>query len=220
MSRGKSSILLFTVVCAAITVILGYWLGWIDAAKLQSTLGHAGVWAPVLYILFYILATSFLLPSTPLNLSGGVLFGFWFGMIWTAVGAVLAAIISFAFTRTVGHELVADKLAGRLQNMDAEIRRGGKFYMFAIRLLPLIPNGLINYGAGLTSITFRDYVIGTIPGTILGILPPVLIGSSGFKAVRTGELLPLLGASALMGIFILGATWYRRNRETVNITEG
>jgi hypothetical protein len=63
-------------------------------------------------------------------------------------------------------------------------------------------------------------VIGTIPGTILGILPPVLIGSSGFKAVRTGELLPLLGASALMGIFILGATWYRRNRETVNITEG
>jgi uncharacterized membrane protein YdjX (TVP38/TMEM64 family) len=86
--------------------------------------------------------------------------------------------------------------------------------------LPLIPNGLINYGAGLTSITFRDYLFGTVPGTILGILPPVLIGSSGFKDVKTHEICPLIAASALMGIFILGATWYRRNRDTVDMTEG
>jgi len=220
MSRAKRGILLMTIVCAGITAAMGYFLGWIDPVKLQAVLGHAGIWAPILYIFLYVLATSFLLPSTPLNLSGGVLFGFWFGMLWTAIGAILSAIVSFAFTRSVGHEIVADKLSGRLQNMDAEIRRGGKFYMFAVRLLPLIPNGLINYGAGLTSITFRDYLFGSVPGTILGILPPVLIGSSGFKAVKTHDILPLIAASALMGVFILGATWYRRNRETVDMTEG
>lgn len=220
MSRAKRGIILLTIFCAAVTALMGYFLGWVDPTRLQAVLGQAGIWAPILYIFLYILATSFLLPSTPLNLTGGVLFGFWFGMLWTAIGAILSAVVSFAFTRTVGHDLVADKLSGRLQNMNTEIRRGGKFYMFAVRLLPLIPNGLINYGAGLTSITFRDYLLGSIPGTIFGILPPVLIGSSGFKAVKTHELLPLIGASALMGFFILGATWYRRNRETADMTEG
>jgi uncharacterized membrane protein YdjX (TVP38/TMEM64 family) len=219
MSRTTRGILLLTIVCVATTAMTGYWLGWVDSAKLQTTLLHAGLWAPILYILFYVLATACLLPSTPLNLTGGVLFGLGFGMLWTGIGAILAAIVLFTFTRSVGHDLVAQRMAGRLQNMNAEIRRGGKFYMFAVRLLPLIPNGLINYGSGLTSISFRDYVIGSVPGTVLGILPPVLIGSSGIKALRTGQLLPLVGAMALKGLFVAGATWYRRNRETAAVTQ-
>jgi uncharacterized membrane protein YdjX (TVP38/TMEM64 family) len=76
--------------------------------------------------------------------------------------------------------------------MDAEMRQGGLFYMFAIRLLPIIPYGLVNFAAGLTSIRFRDYLIGTILGTVPGVLPFVMLGSSGLQAMRTGDILPLL----------------------------
>ena len=84
--------------------------------------------------------------------------------------------------------------------------------MFAIRLIPIMPYGLVNFAAGLTSVSFKDYVLGTTLGTVPSVLPFVLLGSSGLKALRTGDVLPLVGALALTGILVAGSTWYRRRR--------
>lgn len=141
----------------------------------------------------------------------GAIFGPWWGTLWTGIAAVIAAGVAFAFTRTVGRDLVARTFEGRWEAMDAEMRQGGLFYMFAIRLLPIIPYGLVNFAAGLTSIRFRDYVLGTILGTVPGILPFVLIGS-GLRDLKSGEIVPLMFALALAGMLVGGATWYRRRR--------
>jgi uncharacterized membrane protein YdjX (TVP38/TMEM64 family) len=92
------------------------------------------------------------------------------------------------------------------------VRRGGLFYMFAIRLIPIMPYGLVNFAAGLTSISFKDYVLGTTLGTVPSVLPFVLLGSSGLKAIKTGDFLPLLLALCLTGILVGGSTWYRQRR--------
>ncbi|MFB2978674.1 TVP38/TMEM64 family protein [Microseira sp. BLCC-F43] len=212
MLNFKSGVFLLTVVCIIATGVGVYLLGGIDQAQLQTWLKQAGVWAPVTYIFLYTVGTILILPSTPLNLSGGAIFGAWLGTLWTTIAAVIAAVVAFAFTRTVGRDLVAKKFAGRWEAMDAEMRQGGLFYMFAIRLLPIIPYGLVNFAAGLTSIRFRDYFLGTLLGTVPGVLPFVLLGSSGLQALRTGDVLPLMGALGLTGILVGGATWYRRRR--------
>jgi uncharacterized membrane protein YdjX (TVP38/TMEM64 family) len=220
MSKLKSSIVLLMVIFITLPALMAYLLGWIDPARLQGLLLSAGAWAPLLYVALYVVATSLLLPSTPLNISGGILFGLWLGMLWTGIAAVVAAAMTFAFARTLGQAVIRQKMVGRWQAMDAEVRRGAKLYMFAVRLLPIIPNGLVNYSAGVTtSISFRDYMIGTVPGTILGILPPVLIGSSGMKAMRTGDVLPLVVAMGLTGLLIAGATWYRHRRGIADFSE-
>ncbi len=210
--KFKSGIFLLTVVCIIATGVGVYLLGGIEQAQLQTWLKQAGVWAPLTYIVLYTVGTILILPSTPLNLSGGAIFGAWLGTLWTTIAAVIAAVVAFAFTRTVGRDLVAKKFAGRWEAMDAEMRQGGLFYMFAIRLLPIIPYGLVNFAAGLTSIRFRDYFVGTLLGTVPGVLPFVLLGSSGLQALRTGDVLPLMGALGLTGILVGGATWYRRRR--------
>lgn len=212
MFKLKSGIFLLTIVCIVATGLAVYLLGGIDQAQLQQWLKQGGIWTPVIYIALYTLATVLVLPSTVLNLTGGAIFGPWLGTLWASIAAVIAAIVAFAFTRTVGRDLVAEKLATRWQSMDAEVRQGGLFYMFAIRLLPIIPYGLVNFAAGLTSIRFQDYLLGTILGTVPGILPFVLIGSSGLRAMKTGDVLPLLGALGLTGMLVAGATWYRRRR--------
>ena len=212
MLNFKSGVFLLTVVCIIATGMGVYLLGGIDQAQLQTWLKQAGVWAPVTYIFLYTIGTILILPSTPLNLSGGAIFGAWLGTLWTTIAAVIAAVVAFAFTRTVGRDVVARKFAGRWEAMDAEMRQGGLFYMFAIRLLPIIPYGLVNFAAGLTSIRFRDYFLGTLLGTVPGVLPFVLLGSSGLQALRTGDVLPLMGALGLTGILVGGATWYRRRR--------
>lgn len=135
--------------------------------------------------------------------------GAFYGPAW---GAVVAAAIAFFFSRTVGRPTMEKRLAGRWQTMDAEIHRGGLFYMFAIRLIPVMPYGIVNFAAGLTSIRFRDFLMGTILGTVPSVLPFVLVGSSGFKALSTGNSWPLLGALGLTGVLILISTAFKKNR--------
>jgi uncharacterized membrane protein YdjX (TVP38/TMEM64 family) len=210
--KVKTGAILIFIICLLLTAIALVFVGGIDPVKLQHWLSQAGIWAPIVYIIVYIVATLLLIPSTALNLTGGALFGPWLGAFWTSLAAILAAIVAFVFTRSVGRETVAKRLAGRWHAMDAEVKQGGLFYMFAIRLLPLMPYGIVNFAAGLTSVTFKDYVLGTTLGTLPGVLPFVLLGSSGLNAIKTGDVLPLLTALGMTGILVGGSTWYRRNR--------
>ncbi|MDY7022631.1 MAG: TVP38/TMEM64 family protein [Cyanobacteriota bacterium] len=213
MLKFKKGIIILTLICVFATAIAVYLIGGLDPEQIQIWLKKAGIWAPIIYIVVYTLATILILPSTALNLTGGAIFGPWLGTLWTSIAAIIAAIIAFTFTRTIGRNWVANKLSGRWQAMDAEMQQGGLFYMFAIRLLPIIPYGLVNFSAGLTSVSFKDYVIGTTLGTVPGVLPFVMLGSSGLKALRTGDVLPLIGALSLTGLLVGGATWYRRRRQ-------
>ncbi len=212
MSKLKSSVLILTIICILATGLGMFILGGIDREQLQMWLENMGIWAPIIYILLYTIGTLLILPSTPLNLTGGAIFGIWWGTLWTTAAALIAAIVAFAFTRTVGREIIAKKFAGRWEAIDAEIRLGGLFYMFAIRLLPIIPYGLVNFAAGLTSIKFKDYFIGTLMGTLPGVLPFVMMGS-GINELSQGNILPLMCAFALTGMLVGGATWYRRRRQ-------
>ena len=208
----KRLALIVALVCIAATGVAMFFLGGIDPDWLQATLDRAGIWGPIIYIVIYTVATVLVLPSTVLNLAGGALFGPWLGSLWTTIGALIAALIAFGFTRTVGRGLVEKRLAGYWQTIDAEIRNGGVFYMFSIRLLPVIPYGLVNFAAGLTSISWKDYIVGTALGTLPGMLPFVLLGSSGLTLSQTGDLVPMAIALTLIGMLVGGATWYRRRR--------
>jgi uncharacterized membrane protein YdjX (TVP38/TMEM64 family) len=208
--KSKTTILAIALFCIIATVAGIYLLGGINQQELQLWLQKMGVWAPIIYIFIYSIATILILPSTPLNLSGGAIFGSIWGTIWTSIAAVLAAVLSFWFSRTIGRKLVEQKLAGKWQSLDREMEQGGFFYMFAIRLLPLIPYGMVNFAAGLTSIKFRDYLFGTLLGTVPGILPFVMMGAGLTALKQKGDVLPILVALALIGMLVGTATWYRR----------
>jgi uncharacterized membrane protein YdjX (TVP38/TMEM64 family) len=207
--KSKNTILAIGLFCIFATVLGIVLLGGVDRQQLQLWLQKMGGWAPVLYIFIYSIATICILPSTPLNLTGGAIFGVVWGTVWTSIAAILAAMLAFGFSRTIGRNLVSQKLAGKWEQIDREMDRGGLFYMFAIRLLPLIPYGLVNFAAGLTSIKFRDYFLGTLLGTVPGILPFVMMGA-GLTALKQGDVWPLLLALALTGTLVGTATWYRR----------
>lgn len=209
LSKQQQVWLLFAVLCVLLTWLGLHLLGSHKPEQLQALIRQAGVWGPLCYVFLYAIGTLALLPSTPLNISGGVLFGPWLGIVWTSVGAIVAAAIAFGFSRTIGRPTMEQRLAGRWQAMDHEIRRGGLFYMFAIRLIPVMPYGIVNFAAGLTSIRFKDYLMGTTLGTVPSVLPFVLVGSSGFNAFSTGNLWPLLGALALTGMLVICSTWFK-----------
>jgi uncharacterized membrane protein YdjX (TVP38/TMEM64 family) len=60
--------------------------------------------------------------------------------------------------------------------------------MFAIRLLPIMPYGLLNFAAGLTSVSFKDYVLGTSYWYCSRHLALFMLGSSGWKVIKTADV--------------------------------
>ncbi|MEM8642845.1 MAG: TVP38/TMEM64 family protein [Cyanobacteria bacterium P01_G01_bin.54] len=209
--KAKHNLILLLIFCVIATAGGVYLLGGVEQAQIEAWLERAGIWAPLIYILLYTIGTLLILPSTPLNLSGGAIFGVVWGTLWTTVAALIAAIVAFAFTRTIGRQWIAQRLKGRWETFDAEMRQGGLFYMSAIRLLPIIPYGIVNFAAGLTSIRTRDYLIGTAIGTVPGILPFVMMGA-GLQALRQGNVIPILVALTLIGLLVGAGTWYQRQR--------
>lgn len=210
MTKRTLTALVFLFVVA--TAIALYLIADIDADRVEAWLNAWGIWAPIAYVAAYAIATILLLPSTPLNLAGGALFGLWGGTLWSSIGAIGAALLTFGFARTIGRGWVASRLAGQWEAIDADIRRSGLFYLFAIRLLPILPYGFVNLAAGLTAVTWRDYTIGTSIGTVLGLLPFIAIGSSGRDLMQGGSIWGLILALTLVASLIIGAVWYRQRR--------
>jgi uncharacterized membrane protein YdjX (TVP38/TMEM64 family) len=203
-------LILFSI-AAAIPVLHGF-SRW-ELSNLQTQIAKAGFWAPLIYMVVYVVATALVLPSTVLNLTGGALFGLLWGVIWTTLAAIVSAIVIFWVARKLLRGVVRRRLNSRWQDLDQEFRAGGPFYLLAVRLLPIIPYGVVNYSVGLSSLKFRDYFIGTCLGTVPGLFPFVMLGNSGVKAVATGQLLPILLPLTLIGLLVGGATWYNKRHQ-------
>ncbi len=200
----------FVLATATIVTIVGILgLGKFEEQQIESWLTAAGIWAPVLYILLYTIGTLFLLPSTPLNLAGGAIFGSLQGTLWTTIAAVIAAFVAFAFTRTIGRDFVLNRLSGKWLKFDKKIEDGGFLYVFSIRLIPIIPYGIVNFLAGLTSIRVKDYLCATLLGTTVGVFPFVMLGSS-FRSLSKGDVIHCILGIAFVGMFVLFSTVYKQ----------
>jgi len=163
--------------------------------SLAHWVGQAGVWGAGVYIGVYMVATLVLLPTTPLNVAAGALFGPGWGLLWTVVGACLAAVVGFAWARGAGQAWLQRRLGGRWRRY---VQQRGGMVLFWVRLLPVLPYGLVNYGAGLAGISWRDYLLTLVPGTVVGVAPVVWLGS-GLHPGTNGWFWVGLGGMVLTG---------------------
>lgn len=128
-------------------------------------------WMPALFVAAYVAACALAVPGTALTLAGGAVFGLWRGVLLNYVGAVLGASVAFWIARRLGRDGVRALAGGRLGGLDRIVARRGFVWLLRLRLIPLVPFNALNFGAGLTAMTWRDYVT----GTALGIIPGVLV---------------------------------------------
>jgi uncharacterized membrane protein YdjX (TVP38/TMEM64 family) len=175
------------IMSIAAIVILTKQLGIADwlAATLQNTLIQVntwGVWAPIGFILIYNIATVLLIPGSILTLGSGVLFGIGWGSFYVFIAATLGATLAFLIGRYFARDWVNGKVQKnpKFQTIDQAIAREGLKIVFLLRLSPLFPFNLLNYALGITQVSLKDYVIGSlgmIPGTILYVYIGSLAGN-------------------------------------------
>lgn len=150
-----------------------------DSLSWVQTLGPI---APIGFILIYNLATVLFVPGLILTLGGGVLFGLGFGTVYVLVAATLGATIAFLVGRNFARDWVTDKMVSypKFEAIDAAVAKNGFKIVLLTRLSPLFPFNILNYAFGITQVSLKDYVLGSvgmIPGTILYVYIGSLIGN-------------------------------------------
>ena len=208
MKHKKTAVLLVLLIAlAALTWKLSTWL---TPQQLQQALQQTGGWAPVLYIGLFVLLPTFFFPVAVLALAGGLLFGLWWGSVYTFIGAVLNCAMMFLLARYVGRSqvqrLVEQKLSPqwqrRLQMADG---KEGFLLLIILRLIPAVPYNLINYTFGLTGISFSSYLLASAIGIIPGTFAFINIGDKTLEAgspsfwIAIGLLVLLLVVTGLLG---------------------
>lgn len=142
---------------------------YLNRERIAALLEQAGLWAPAIYILLYIVFTVFAFPGVVLTIAGALAFGALPATLYIMVGATLGASGCFFMARTLGRDFVARFLrGGKLKDFDESVERHGLKILFIMRLIPLFPFNGINFGAGLSRVRFRDYFIATAVGIVPG----------------------------------------------------
>lgn len=135
---------------------------YLEKERLRQFIAAYGVWGPLIFLTIWALAPPLSLPGLPLTLAGGVLFGPFWGVIYTLVGATVGAALAFLVARYLARDYVEAKLAGtRLMVLDEKVSQEGWKVVAFIRLIPLFPYFLVNFAFGLTRITFWSFTIAT-----------------------------------------------------------
>lgn len=172
-----------------------------------------GVWGPVVFILGYAVATVAFVPGLLLTLAAGVIFGLVKGTVYTLIGATIGASGSFLIARYVARRSIEKKIAGnaKFAAIDQAVGREGFKIVALLRLSPVFPFNLLNYGLGLTKVPFLQYLAACaamLPGTILYVYYGTALGSlaalaSGTTAQKKGpEFWIFLGIGLLATLVV------------------
>lgn len=202
---------LMAILAFAALAALSFWAGSvITPQQMQSFIGSSGSWAAIAYIALFTLLPAFFFPVAVLALAGGLLFGLFWGSIYTFIGAVFNCSLMFFLARYAGRKkvqiLLEKKLSPvwqqRLQNLNSS---GGFLLLVILRLIPAVPYNLINYAFGLTAMPFRTYLLASAIGIIPGTLAFINIGDKALDItspdfwIAIGLLLALLVVTGFLG---------------------
>lgn len=168
-------VLLGSVVAAVVLVFatgLHRYVSFRTLVKYHDTLNDLVVnhyyMAVLIYFAAYVVTVALSIPGALVfTVTGGFLFGgFWGGTFAVVCGTIGAAIV-FMIARTTVGEALAHQAGPRLRRIGEGFRDGAWSYLLFLRFVPVFPFWLVNLAPALFKMSFRDFV----SATFLGIIP-------------------------------------------------
>jgi len=154
-----------------------------DRETVVVFLQQYGIWGPL--ILFFILVLQVFLaviPGHAFIVAGGYIYGLFIGIVLTQVSTVMASQLAFLLTRRFGRPLV-DRFATSnvIDHWNKLAATQGTLFFFFAFILPIFPNDLMSFIAGLGSISSRKFFVANFFGRLPCAIFVTLIGSHGLE---------------------------------------
>lgn len=141
-------------------------------APLVRQLADLGGWAPLLFILLYVLAAITLAPAFVLTFAAGAIFGLWRGTLLVYIGAVLGSTAVYALAAPLARTRVLRWIDRdpRVAATRRAVVKDSAWIMFLLRLSPLVPYNLLNYALALSGVRYREYLLASV-----GMIPAIIM---------------------------------------------
>lgn len=173
-------------------------------ARFEKLYSEQSVLVLSTYMIIYIFVTSLSLPGAAvMTLAGGALFGLVTGTIVVSFASTIGASIACFVSRFILRDWVQGRFGDTLTSVNKGIEKEGAFYLFTLRLIPVIPFWLINLLMGLTTMPLRRFYWVSQVGMLAGTLVYVNAGKElGKIESLSGILSPaLIFSFVLLGLF-------------------
>jgi len=158
--------------------------------------------AAIIYFGVYVAVTAVSLPGAAImTLAGGAVFGFWWGLLLVSFASTIGATLAMLVARFILREQVQKRFAKQLKRIDEGVEKEGGFYLFTLRLVPIIPFFVINLAMGLTKISAPLFFIISQVGMFAG---TVVYVNAGTQLAQIDSLSGILSPSLLFSFVLLG----------------
>lgn len=196
--------------------------GWLLAQQAQLlALRSAAPWSfgAAFFCLFTLMAALALPGCGLLALGAGLCFGLVQGTALVLLASTAGATVSFLAARHLWRDALQRRWGHRLAAVEAGLARDGAFYLFSLRVAPIIPFGLVNPLMGLSPMPLRQFfgisLLGMLAGSVAYVYAgTVLVTAQGWSDLLSPTLLAMLGALALLP-WGLRAAWRVRTQRQV-----
>ncbi|HEX3865314.1 MAG TPA: TVP38/TMEM64 family protein [Gemmatimonadaceae bacterium] len=202
------------------TSFVGYKLGWFDyrhtlahVSRLRKS--HSVAAFTIGFVLFYGIGSALGIPGLPLTVAAGLVFGTFLGVVLSWIGALIGAATGYWLARTIGHGVVSRWLQ-RNKRVDTAITESRDFPgVLRLRLIPVLPLGVVNFVGGLARAPFWSYLAATAVGVLPALVVYAYFADSFLEEMNQGgkaARLSLLIASLLIVGFSLIPKLLNRSR--------
>jgi pyruvate/2-oxoglutarate dehydrogenase complex dihydrolipoamide dehydrogenase (E3) component/uncharacterized membrane protein YdjX (TVP38/TMEM64 family) len=155
------------------------------------------------FFIVYVAVTALSIPGALLlTLLGGAIFGLVKGTLLVSFASSIGATCAFLAARFLLRDSVQGKFGDRLASINRGVEKDGAFYLFSLRLIPVVPFFVVNLLMGLTKMkTFTYYWVSQL-GMFLGTIVYVNVGTelSKISSLKGLISLPLVLSFAALGL--------------------
>ncbi|MBC8161594.1 MAG: TVP38/TMEM64 family protein [Roseiflexaceae bacterium] len=219
-----------TVVLAVLGAVLLWRREWLlllwqlysvdSMTQVADYLRSFGIWTPMVSLLLMVAQTVVApLPGSLIAAANGIVFGIWWGTLLSWVGGLMGASLAFGIARWLGRNAVT-RLLGPAQ-LDAANQFGqreGFWVVLVARLIPLVSFDLISYLVGLSTMSYRRFLLATAIGMLPGTFAWTALGHDLALAETSTWRISLIALIFIGGI--IGGRWsLRRARRRVSLDE-
>jgi len=178
----------------------------LDPGRVDSQLQAAGPLAPVIFMLVMAGTVVSPIPTFPLDVLAGRVFGPVYGTLYAVTGATLGAMVSFFVARWLGRDLIARFLEGHINFCQQCSDRLLIKVVFFARLIPAVSFDMVSYGAGLTKMSWTKFAA----ATFVGMLPLTSIYVSFGSLFSISPPVVWMGGAIVVALFFLLPRWIEK----------
>jgi uncharacterized membrane protein YdjX (TVP38/TMEM64 family) len=169
---------------------------------IETAAAHSLV-AQLSFVAAYLALGIFGLPgSTMLNVAAGLLFGFGRGLCLVTFASTGASSLAFFFFRYLFRDWVEPRVRRRFPNLEEHLEKEGAYFVFAMRVFPVIPFSLTNLVLAISPVRFLVYTAVTLLALMPRYLLYVYSGSHLGEVKSPNDLVspPLIAALSALAV--------------------